>query len=266
MSDASRAVELLARTGLVVKGILYAIVGILAWRLAVGLGGKVTGSQGALISVLGQPFGRALILVAAGGLFGYAAWRTAQGLFDTDRRGRSWRALGVRTSYVARGVLHAAVGWQALRLYRGLSARTGTQNDIAREVFTWPLGSWVVVVTGLGLFAFAAYQMHRAAKGELGRHFDRERLRREIGSWAIHASRAGIAARSLVFGVVAWYLVRSGWNANPAEVAGSAKAIRAFGYPPEPFGSWLLGATGLGLIAYGFYEVLQARYRTVRMP
>ena len=32
---------------------------------------------------------------------------------------------------------------------------------------------------------------------------------------------------------------------------------------PEPLGSWLLGIMGAGLMAYGFYQMLQAKYRDI---
>ena len=61
----------------------------------------MTGTRGALTTVLGQPFGRTLLLVAAIGLFGYAAWRVLQGLLDPDRLGHDWRGLAIRVSFVA---------------------------------------------------------------------------------------------------------------------------------------------------------------------
>jgi hypothetical protein len=72
--------ELLARTGFLVKGLLYIVIGVLALQVATGLGGRVTGTRGALMTVLGQPFGRTLLLIAAISLFGYAVWRVLQGL------------------------------------------------------------------------------------------------------------------------------------------------------------------------------------------
>jgi hypothetical protein len=71
--------ELLARTGFLVKGLLYIVIGVLALQVATGLGGRVTGTRGALMTVLGQPFGRTLLLIAAISLFGYAVWRVLQG-------------------------------------------------------------------------------------------------------------------------------------------------------------------------------------------
>ena len=46
----SRALELLARAGFVARGAVYAIIGVLALKLALGDGGKVTNQQGALRS------------------------------------------------------------------------------------------------------------------------------------------------------------------------------------------------------------------------
>ena len=67
--------EFLARMGFLVKGALYMIIGTLALQAAIGFGGKLTGTNGALITVLLQPFGRVMLLIAAVGLFGYAMWR-----------------------------------------------------------------------------------------------------------------------------------------------------------------------------------------------
>ena len=48
------AIEWLARVGFVVKGVLYMVVGALALQVAASAGGRVTGTRGALTTVLGQ--------------------------------------------------------------------------------------------------------------------------------------------------------------------------------------------------------------------
>ena len=260
-----RPIELLARTGFIAKGVLYGIVGVLAAQAAFGAGGRVTGSDGALIEVMRQPFGRTLLLIAAVGLFGYAVWRVLQGVLDTDHRGTDLKAVALRISFVARGVLHGFIGWKALQLYRGLGQRGRSEKEYAAEVAAFPLGDWLIVLAGIGLFAFAGYQLYRAAKPKLGKHFDSNHARQELGDWAIVASRIGLAARGLVFVVIAWYMVQAGLQQNPREVADSAQAMRVFASPPEPFGALLLGFTGAGLAMYGFYQVLQARYRAINV-
>jgi hypothetical protein len=133
-------IEFLARTGFFVKGVLYMIIGTLALEVAIGSGGQLTGPQGALMTVLVQPFGRVMLLIAAVGLFGYAAWRVLQGLLDSDHLGPQWKARALRASFIGRGLLHAVFAFQAVRLYRGGSPSESGERKIAAEAFRWPLG------------------------------------------------------------------------------------------------------------------------------
>ena len=74
-SRASKQFEWLARAGIATRGVIYAIIGVLAIKLAVGSGGKTTDQQGALSEIAKQPFGKALLILTAIGLAGYAIWR-----------------------------------------------------------------------------------------------------------------------------------------------------------------------------------------------
>ena len=76
--------------------------------------------------------------------------------------------------------------------------------------------------------------------------------------------RAGIAARGIVFGVAAWYLIQAGMTGRASKTADTADAIRVVANWPEPLGSWLLGFVGAGLLAYGAFQVLNAKYRSIR--
>ena len=71
----TRAFELLSRAGFVARAAIYAIIGVLALKLAIGEGGKLTDQQGALKTVAGQPFGSILLTLLAIGLGGYSLWR-----------------------------------------------------------------------------------------------------------------------------------------------------------------------------------------------
>jgi hypothetical protein len=71
----------LARVGLVAKGASFALVGILASKLAVESGGKATSRQGALQSLAQHSFGKFLLILLAVGFAAYALWRFAQTFF-----------------------------------------------------------------------------------------------------------------------------------------------------------------------------------------
>jgi hypothetical protein len=263
----ARALELLARTGFLVKGLLYLVVGVLALRVATQAGGRVTGTRGALVTVLGQPFGRALLLVAVVGLLGYAAWRIIQGVADPERWGRGWKGIGMRIGFVGRGVLHAALGLQAWRLYRGLrGSSSGTERLAAAEALDWPFGDWLLVLVGLGVIAFAVHQIYMAFQGRLEQNLDLGELRREAGTWAVGVSRFGVAARAVVLALLGWGAVAAGWFRDASEVNTTASSLRELASQPGNLGQWLLGMVAAGFIAYGFYQVVHARYLQIRLP
>jgi sugar phosphate permease len=72
------AIAWLARVGFLVKGVLYMVIGALALQVAAKAGGRVTGTRGALTTVLGQPFGRTLLLVDVVGILSYSTRRIIQ--------------------------------------------------------------------------------------------------------------------------------------------------------------------------------------------
>jgi Domain of Unknown Function (DUF1206) len=258
-------IEWLARAGFLVKGVLYMVIGALSLQVAARAGGRVTGTTGALTTVLGQPFGHTLLLVAAMGLIGYATWRVLQGLFDPDRLGHDWRGVSTRASFVALGVVHAALGWQAFRLYRGLSASSGTtEREVAAEAFRWPLGDWLVVLAGFGIIGFAAQQVYAAITCRLERNLDVKEMRREAGEWAVGLSRFGVAARAVVFALLGWAIVVAGWSRDPSEVGTTSSSFRTLADQLGVLGRWLLGVAAAGFVAYGFYEIIHARYLHIR--
>src|SRR5262245_49410156 len=64
-----------ARTGFVARGILYAVIGLLAVQVALHAGNQQTSQAGAMETIREQPFGHALLVVVAIGLGAYAAWK-----------------------------------------------------------------------------------------------------------------------------------------------------------------------------------------------
>ncbi len=163
------------------------------------------------------------------------------------------------------GILHAALGRQAYRLYRGLSGSSGTsEREVASQAFRWPLGDWLVVLAGLGLIGFAVHQVYTAITCRLERNLAVNELRREAGEWAVGLSRFGVAARAVVFALFGWAIVVAGWSRDPSKVGTTASSLRALAGQPGPLGRWLMGVTAAGFVAYGFYQIIHARYLHIR--
>lgn len=165
----------------------------------------------------------------------------------------------------ARRLLHAVLGWQAFRLYRGLSAASGTsEREVAAEALRWPLGDWLLVLAGLGLIGLAVQQVHAAITCRLEPNLDVDRMRREVGEWAVGLSRFGVAARAVVLALLGWAVVVAGWFRDPSEVGTTASALRAIAAQPGGLGRWFLGVTAAGFVAFGFYEIIHSRYLHIR--
>jgi len=263
IAPAAPWIEWFARVGYAAKALLYTVVGVLALQSALGNGGETTGSRGALTTLVRQDFGALILVVIAAGLFGYAAWRIIEAILDPEHRGTSAKGLALRTSFAVRGIVHAALGLQAVRL------ATGTARGRGHAVEAWtarlldaPFGRWLVVGVGLAVGGYGIYQLYRAWVAKLSRQLDLASLSREAGLWLLHVCRCGIAARGVVFGICGWYLVRAGVAHDATAAADTGEALGVIAH--QRFGDVLLAIVAVGLIAYGAYEIVQARYRVIR--
>lgn len=268
--SASRGLEWLARIGFVAKGLLYGTVGALAGCAGLGNSGGTTDSRGAMTILQQLPFGDLLLIGLAIGLVGYGIWRIVEGFTDPDGRGDDAKALALRASFVARGLLHLALAVSAARAASLMPRSAGIgegagSGDEARELtstaFTVPGGRWIVLAAAIGLAGFGLWQVIRAFRSKLNRNVDKGEAEREIGGWVIAVSRVGIAARGLVFLAIGWLLGRAAWRQDASEAGGVERGLDVF----AQLGQWPLVAIGAGLIAYGVYQLLSARYRRIRV-
>lgn len=257
--DIAPWLERLARVGYLAKALLYATVGILAAGAAFGHG-ESTDTRGAMVKLVHAPFGRALLVAMALGLFGYAAWRCVSAVVDAERRGSDAQGLALRASFIVRGIAHFVLGFSAARLAWSGSGESGDRSKQAADAaFHVPGGVWIVWAAAIGIGAFGVYQLYRAATAKLSKQLHREQMRNETGGWVIAISRFGIAARGLVFIAIAWLVGSAAAKHDPRSAGGIDDALATFGR----LGSLPYAAIGAGLIAYGVYQVLNARYRRI---
>jgi len=254
-------IVVLARVGYTAKAVLYGTIGVLAAKAAFGAGGRTTDTRGAMASMLDAPFGRVLLVLMALGLFGYAAWRLVEAIADPERRGTDAKGLALRASFVARGIVHAGLAVSALRVAihnRGTGG--GGQKADSWTARAMDLGGeWLVWAIALGVGGYGIYQLYRAYAAKLSKQLDLGRMSAEAGHWVVTVSRIGIAARGIVFGMIGLLLARAASSHEPGQAGGIGDALGAL----AGFGRWPFAAVALGLVAYGVYELLNARYRRI---
>ena len=256
-------VERLARVGFAAKALLYITVGLLAAKAGLGPGGRTTDTHGALKVVLGMTFGHILLLVVAAGLMGYAVWRLVEAVVDPDRRGTGLKGLALRTGSAARGVFHGGLAIAALRLASGTRSSAATNDAGQWTAFAFGLpGGQLLVWLGAGaITGYGGYQLYRAYTAKLGRQLDLSPLPAPAATFVVGVSRFGIAARGIVFCLIGFFLARAAVGHDAGQAGGLEESLDTL----AGIGRWPFVAVASGLVAYGLYELVNARYRRIRM-
>lgn len=257
----SNKFELLARLGYAARGVVYLIIGGLAVLAAFGQGGRTTDTHGALSTILHQPFGKMLLAVVALGLIGYALWRVAQGLQDTDGHGTSAKGLAIRAGLLVSATIHAALAIFALDLIAGGGGGGDGTQDWTADLMAQPFGRWLVGLIGIAVIGGGIAQIVKGWTARFERHFRPDALRH---GWVQPVSRFGLIARGIVFVMIGAFLVLAAWQADPQEARGLGGALSTL--QAQPYGSFLLGIVALGLLAFGVYSLVEAAYRRVNAP
>lgn len=254
-------IDTFARVGFLARACVYALMGFFAVLLFTGQGGgAATDSKGSIKMLLGQPWGKPLIIALSAGLLAYAVFRIFQAIRDYDHRGTELKSLALRAGYLLGGLLHLALAIYALDLIFaiGFGGSAGNDQSTARTILSLPLGRLLLFGVGAGVIAFGVGQIVIALKEKFTRHLHLPTQHKKL---LCNISKFGLIARGLMFGVVGWLFVTSAWHANSAEARGIKGAWTFFG--TQSFGTSLQIIIALGLIAFAIYGVIEARYRTV---
>lgn len=254
-------VEPLARFGYAARGVVYAFIGVLAVQAAFLGRGQTTGPEGAIQKIAEQS--KLLLALIGIGLIGYALWRFVQGVLDPENKGRDVKGLVKRGAMVASGVAYSGLALLAFRLMTqgNGAAGGGGSSSTARTLLDLPFGRALVVVAGIGVIVSALYQMYEAYSRKFLRRMKTGEMSPEEQHMALRTGQLGLASRGVAFLITGWFLLQAAMTHDPSQARGLGGALETLAQ--QPAGPWLLGIVALGLVAYGAYSFLQARYRRI---
>ncbi|MET9606946.1 DUF1206 domain-containing protein [Streptomyces sp. NPDC006512] len=262
----SRAVETGARCGFVARGVIYALVGVLALRIAFADDGgdRQADRGGALAEVAGQPFGNVLLWLIGIALAGMALWRLSEALFG--QAGEDGTEPGKRALSAARCVFYGVVSFSVLAYAAG-SGDSGSgssdqqSDDVTATVMGWPAGQWIVVAAGAALAGAGVWIMVQAARRSFRKHLKSGRMtpgtRRAVDVLGV----VGGIARGGAFAAAGGFAVAAGVRHEPGRARGMDDTLRSFAETPA--GPWLLGVMAVGLVAFGAFSWASARWREI---
>jgi uncharacterized protein DUF1206 len=251
--------EGLSRAGFVARALIYGIIGILAVKLAVGAGGKLTDQRGALQTIADQPFGHALLVIVAVGLAGYALWRFTRAALGHGPEAHD--STFDRIAALASGLVYAGICAIAVELLLGGGGGPSSPPKATAGILGWPAGTWLVGLAGAVMIGVGLYQAYRGVSRDFLEDSKTEQMSPTVEGWIEWIGTVGHLARAVVFGLVGVFLIKAAIDFDPGKAIGIDGALAKLANSSA--GPVLLGIVAGGLIAFAVYSLTDARYRRI---
>jgi hypothetical protein len=197
------------------------------------------------------------------GLAGYAMWRATEALWgkrdEDDEKKRTAKRLGS----AARAVFYGAFCVTTIRFILGgpSEGRQGDQQEktMVSRALELPAGRWIVAGAGLAIIAGAIYIGYRGLSQKFDERLDTSEMGTVMGATVDVLGTVGMVARSVVFALAGYLLIRAAADYDPNEAQGLDGTLKTLAQ--QSYGQVLLTLTALGLFCYGLYSWAEARYR-----
>jgi hypothetical protein len=258
--------QYLARAGYAAKGVLYGTVGLLALSALYGLfgEGRLTGARGALETIATQPFGQVLLALMAVGLAGYVLLRFAQAFTDAENKGSDASGLMQRAGFLASGLLYGLLALYAVQLggWLGRSGGGSKRSEWTATLMSHEAGIALIGLIGATFAGVGVYQLYRAATRQFEKHWVGVGAAGRTSTFAVRFSQFGVAARGFTLMLIGGIIVDAALGADPEEARGLGHALTSL--RGEAYGTVMLTLIGSGLLCYGLYCFINARYRRIQ--
>jgi hypothetical protein len=236
-----------------VNGLLHVLIGGIAIGVAVGAGVQSADQSGALAQLAGTPGGVAVLWVVVVGLVALALWQL---VFEVAMPQGEGRKAGKRFAALGRAVAYGAVAATALTFARGASTSSAqTSTSFSATLLSTPGGVVLLVLVGIAVIGIGLFFVVKGARRSFVR--DIRVPAGAPGSATRVLGAVGYVAKGIALAVVGILFVVGAVTANPGEATGLDGALKSLAQ--LPFGTVILIAVGIGLIAYGLYCGVRAR-------
>lgn len=255
----SRWMERWARVGIAARGLVYLLIGVLAIQIAAGRSHREADQKGAFQTLVAQPAGKFMLWLVALGLIGYAVWQATEAIWGyREKSGRKRTAKRVESA--AKAVIYLVIAGLAIKVVTGANSSGGGDTATAK-VLKMSGGQFLVGLAGVIIIGVGAALTWQGLKSDFVKQLNLAGLPHWQRSGMIALGRVGYIARGLVFALTGALVVAAAVTFDPAKARGLDAALRTLA--GQPYGPYLLGVAGAGLICFGVYCFADARYRRV---
>lgn len=251
-------IKKMARAGYVAKGVVYGITGVLTCLAAFNMGGSKTGQKGVFKYLEDQPFGNAILVLMALGLLCYAGWRFYQSIKDPENIGSDDKGKVKRIGFFVSGLIY--LGYAAFAVKTLISAGSSGSGGKTFGFLSGGFGVFVFAVIGLSLVGVCIFQIKKAVSGKFLQKFNYKSITEEKRRKVIkNTGYMGIISRAVIFGIMAFFFLRAAYHSNTNDIKTTADAFSFL--QDSAYGAWLMGLVAAGLVCYGIFMFMTAKYR-----
>lgn len=267
----STLIEGAARLGYGARGFVYLSAGALTLLAATDRIGDAVGTGGAAGWLAGQPSGRIWLLLLGLGLWAFAGWRMLQAVFNADHEAADWKGRLTRAGQAVSGVFYGLLAsgvFEYLDEYAAMGSAAAEQAESVAEnrrtaamILDLPFGETLLAAAGLAILGVGVGNIVRAWRDDFGQTLA---CSEAVCRPASILARAGYAARGFAYLPLGAFVVLAGLRARADEVTSTGGALDAL--EAQPGGEIVLMLTALGLMAFGAFAFVEARWRRIRPP
>jgi hypothetical protein len=255
----SRWIERTARVGLAARGLVYVLIGILAFQIAFVDRATQADQQGAFQTLAQNGFGKAILWLVILGFVGYGLWQATEAAWGhrTERDDRKRTASRVESAVKA--VIYLMLAVVAFRVVTGTSTGGQGGEQVTAKLLQLPGGQVLVGLAGVVIVAAAVLLAWRGLRTKFEEHLNLSELGPGARSAVVNLGKVGYVARGIVFSLVGILVVAAAVTFDPDKARGMDAALRQVA--AQPYGPWLLSLMALGLMCFGAYSLAESRYR-----
>jgi hypothetical protein len=125
-------------------------------------------------------------------------------------------------------------------------------------VLGYPAGEYIVGIAGLIVIGMGIYQIIRGITGKFMKKI--QLVRSNMKDFFKKAGTVGYISRGIVLGIIGYFLFHAALRSNAQEAQGTGAA---FDFLQNNFGSVMMALVALGLIGYGIFTFVKAKYQKI---
>ncbi|MGV8851548.1 MAG: DUF1206 domain-containing protein [Rhodoglobus sp.] len=251
----STALRVLARLGFAVNGLVHILIGALAVGIATDGGSTDADQSGAFQQLASTPGGVFLLWSVVLGMFALGLWLIISAFLMPG--GDSKRRWARRVAEAAKGLTYIALGATAVPFALGGStSSSGSSSSLSGTLMSSPAGVIVLIVVGLAVVGIGVYFVRKGVTQKFTDDISlpREPMRKVVLALGI----SGYVAKGIAIGIAGILVVVAAVTHDPSKSTGLDGALTSLA--ALPFGVVILIVIAIGLIAYGLYCFVRARF------